>query len=107
MTMSRQQSTRRGFTLIEAIATITVFAVLGSVSSLIIGRSVDSFSGASKSAQLYGEVNTALDFLDRKLRTVAAKSGSAVAPDITSVTSNSMTWNTDYSVSLSGARLMY
>ncbi len=101
----------RGFTLIEAIATIVVLAVLGSVTSLLILNAVDGYSDTATSAQLHGEASIALDRAVRELRRIELDSGaSGIAPNIDSVTATSITWSDSaadsYSLSLSGADVM-
>jgi prepilin-type N-terminal cleavage/methylation domain-containing protein len=105
--MIRQtHSTRRGFTLIEAIATITVLAALGSVSSTIIYTAVSAYTQASIAAQLHAEASTAMERLMSELDKIPLDAGaSGVAPDIASVSATAMTWNTNYSVTLSGTQL--
>ncbi len=47
------RSVRRGFTLIEAIATIVVLAIIGSIASLFILTAVDGYAVAATTAQLH------------------------------------------------------
>lgn len=105
------QPVRRGFTVIEAIATIVVLAVLGSITSLLILNAVDGYSDTATSAQLHGEASIALDRAVRELRRIELDSGaSGIAPNIDTVTATSITWSDSgadsYSLSLSGADLM-
>ncbi len=46
---------RRGFTLIEAIATIVILGAIGSMTSMMIANSVDCYAAATTSAQLHTE----------------------------------------------------
>ena len=71
---SPARSVRRGFTLIEAIATIVVLAIIGSIASLIILTAVDGYTDAATGAQLHIEASTAMDRIVRELRKVALDS---------------------------------
>jgi prepilin-type N-terminal cleavage/methylation domain-containing protein len=97
---------RGGFTLIETIATITVLAVLGSMASMLVMTSVNGFTGASTAAQLHTEASIALDRIDRAMRDIPNHPTVAGAADIASITASSITWQTNYSLSLSGGQLM-
>ncbi len=100
------RNVRRGFTLIEAIATIVVLAIIGSIASLIILNAVDGYTDAATTAQLHIEASTAMDRIVRELRKVGLDSGAAgVAPDINDVTPTSITWGANGELSLTGNKL--
>ncbi len=100
------RNARRGFTLIEAIVTIVVLAIIGSIASLIILNAVDGYTDAATTAQLHIEASTAMDRIVRELRKVPLDGGAAgIAPDINDVTSTSITWGANSEVSLSGNKL--
>ena len=63
--------------------------------------------GAATQAQLHAELSIAMDRITRELHNINLKSGSSVAPDISSVTASSIAWNNNYSLSLSGGRVMF
>ena len=101
----------RGFTLIEAIATIVLLSILGTFGSLIILNSTESYIDATTVSQLHSELSISLDRIVRELRKIELDSGAAgVAPDIDSVTTTSIAWRDSdgdaYSLSLSGTNLM-
>ncbi|MCH7545815.1 MAG: type II secretion system protein [Planctomycetes bacterium] len=102
---------RRGFTLIEAIATIVLLSILGTFGSLVILNSTEGYIDASTVSQLHAELSISLDRIVRELRKIELDSGAAgVAPDIDSVTTTSIAWRDSdgdaYSLSLSGANLL-
>ncbi len=100
------RNVRRGFTLIEAIATIVVLAIIGSIASLIILNAVDGYNDAATTAQLHMEASTAMDRIVRELRKVGLDGGAAgVAPDINDVTPTSITWGANGELSLTGNKL--
>lgn len=97
---------RRGFTIVEAIAVISVLAALGSIASTLIYTSVSGYRNISTQAQLVEEGSTALERLQTELRKIPLDStASGTAPLISSVTATSMAWNSNYSLSLSGTQL--
>src|SRR5262249_38647629 len=63
-----QSAMRRGFTLIEAIATIIVLATLGSVASTILLTAMNGYTNAAIGAQMQSEASIALDRITRELR---------------------------------------
>ena len=78
---------RRGFTLVESMATIVVLGVLGSTASFLILDAVDDYMDASLTAQLHAEMSIALDRAMREVRKIELDGAAAgVAPNITSMT---------------------
>ncbi len=112
--MSRRalhQRARRGFTLIESIATIVVVAIIGSTASFLIIDRANGYLDTATSAQLHAEASIALDRAVRELRRIELDSGaSGVAPNIDTVAATSITWSDSdadsYSLSLSGSDVM-
>jgi prepilin-type N-terminal cleavage/methylation domain-containing protein len=103
----RHRRRRRGFTLVEAITAMALVATLGSVSSMIIYTGITGYRDAAMRAQLHTEISAAFDRVTRALWSMGRNtSASVVAPNITSVTATSMTWDTNWSLSLSGTQLM-
>lgn len=95
---------RRAFTLVELIATMAILAALGSVISVIVSTSVNGYTRASTNAQLHSELSIALDRIDQMLRFIPPSA--AGDPDISSVTATSITWSTNWALTLSGTQLL-
>jgi prepilin-type N-terminal cleavage/methylation domain-containing protein len=107
--MNLARARRRGFTLIELIAAITIIAVLATLGSGLIWQGVVACRGASCAPQLHSESAAAMDRLVRELRCIELRSGVATpAPNITSITATSMIWTAGGAdaISLSGTDLM-
>lgn len=100
--------TRRGFTLIEAIATIVILAIIGSLASMIIINAVDGYVDAATEAQLHLEASTAMDRIVRELRKIPLDSAAAgIAPDIDDVTASSITLASGTEIKLIGNKLSF
>lgn len=98
---------RRGFTLVETICAISIIATVGSVSSGIIYAAIRSYRDASTRAQISDDGSAALDRLSKVLWSIPRDTSAAVvAPLISNVTASSITWSTNWSLSLSGTQLL-
>lgn len=93
----------RAFTLVELVATMVVISTVGTVISVLIGTSVDGYTRAATTAQLNSELNVALDRIDQMLRFVPQGTGGG--PNISSLSATSLTWNTNWVLTLSGTNL--
>jgi prepilin-type N-terminal cleavage/methylation domain-containing protein len=60
----------RGFTLIEAMATVVVLGTLATFSTVTLVDTVDSYQKAAMQAQLHAELATALDRVARETRRI-------------------------------------
>jgi len=100
------QALRRGFTLIELIATIVVLSVLGSVSAGIIFTATDGYLSATTTAGLHHEASLAMDRMTRELREIE-RADSAPEPRIDEVTSSSIRWEDDSELFLAGTTLQF
>lgn len=105
--MKKPPHRRRGFTLVETIAAISVTATIGSISSFIIYNAINSYRTASTKAQLHNDCSAAFDRLTKLLWSIPRDtSATVVAPLISNVTANSINWNSNWSLALSGTQLM-
>jgi hypothetical protein len=98
---------RRAFTLVETICAIVVVATVGSVSSGIIYSAIQSYRDASTKAQLSDDCSAAMDRLTKALWSIPRDTSAAVvAPLISNVTASSISWNTNWTLTLSGTQLL-
>lgn len=99
---------RRGFTLVELVASMVIIATVGTLGATIIYTAMNGFFQASTRAQLQCELATALDRIAQELHDIPNdSSASSLAPDIASVSASSISWNTGYALTLSGTNLMF
>ena len=107
-----QSGRRRGFTLVESMATIVVLGVLGSAASFLVLDAVDGYMDAATRAQLHAELSIALDHALREIRKIELDSTAVgeVAPNITSISATSLVWENsaaqESSLTLSGTDLL-
>lgn len=100
---SRQRAA--GFTLVEAIATMTIVATIMAVVSRVVLVSVDAYAAATTRAELSSGLSTALERMCAELRQIPLVSGGSSAPDIASVSATSITWSANSTLALSGSNL--
>lgn len=99
----------RGFTLVEAVCTMMVVAIMGAVVSGLIFRSTRDFTDAAMGAQLHTDLALTMDRVEREVRQIRHKPAVTAAADLTSVTASSVAWTSATgacSLSLSGNKLM-
>ncbi|MFK5915316.1 MAG: prepilin-type N-terminal cleavage/methylation domain-containing protein [Woeseiaceae bacterium] len=65
MSFSNKQS---GFTLVEVIIVIAIMGIIGGLSSLIIGRSLDAYAALERREKLQTSVRLAVERISRELR---------------------------------------
>lgn len=103
--MRTMRGRRPGFTLVEAIAAMTVLSVLAGLSSMLMYSAVVASRDVSVQGQLHEEVSTAMEQVARALREIpAVQKGAVLAPAIDQVTPSSIHWGTS-TLSLSGTEL--
>ncbi|MBX3356892.1 MAG: prepilin-type N-terminal cleavage/methylation domain-containing protein [Phycisphaeraceae bacterium] len=106
-THPRAARRRAGYTLVEAIVAIVIVALLGSVASTMIFESIKGYRDAAVRGQIHQNVSAAADRLTRSLWSINRDtSASVVAPAISSVAPSAMTFNSNWSLSLSGGQLL-
>ncbi len=97
---------RRGFTLVESIATITVLAILGSIASFMLAPVITSHTNAATSAQLQLELSMTLDRIERDLKAISRDDAAdTTAPDIAIITPTSISWHDNSSLTFSGGEV--
>jgi hypothetical protein len=95
---------RRGFTLVEAVATMTVVTILGGVGGSLVYSGVRANRDVAVRSQLHEELCLAVEAVCGVVRGIPARPGPA--PDITAVTAASISWAGGGQVWLNGSTLM-
>ncbi|MBX9736930.1 MAG: prepilin-type N-terminal cleavage/methylation domain-containing protein [Phycisphaerales bacterium] len=96
------------FTLVELVCAMVIIGLLGSVTAAIVARASTSFSSAGVGSQLSGDASSAMEVISRRLRDINAVVGSTpAAPNITSVSSGAITFETNSSFALNGTQVLY
>ena len=99
---------RRGFTLVEAMAAMSVLVAVGSVSSTIVISAVNGGRTSYTSCQLNEEISSAMERVVHELRRVGlSASAGTTAPNITAATANSISFGASSSFALSGSTLNF
>lgn len=102
-------ASRRGFTLVEAIATIVILGVVMSACSRLISAATTSYASASTRAELHAELASAMERIMLELRSCQSDPGGSTTPDILAVRSDRITWTTpsgERTLSRSGSSLV-
>lgn len=102
--------TSRAFTLIEAITTLVILALIGAAASRILFQSFQALDHASSRADLHNQLAAAMERITGELRTMQVESASSPpVPDITACTASSISFrntsNATRTISLSGSTL--
>lgn len=98
----------RAFTLVEAIATITIVAVVMTASSRIVLTATDGYASAVTRAELSNAASAALERITTELRNIPLRPSTDPAePHIDAVTATSITWSDSSSLTLTGASLQF
>jgi type II secretory pathway pseudopilin PulG len=102
----RRPTTRRAYTIIEAIATITILAAIGTVASSMILSATSAWRDAAVTAQLHDELSTALERIAKELRSIAPDTDApGPAPLISSLTPTALAYNASSALALAGDEL--
>lgn len=84
---------RRGFTLVEAIVTMVILAIVMGMASRLFYTASVGYTAAATRAELHTEISMALERIVTEVREARRKVGASPAvADITAVGSNSMSW---------------
>lgn len=101
---------RRGFTLVEAIASMVVVAALAGMGAQLTLRASRDYIESARAAELHTALASAFERLDRELREIRLRPNApAVAPDIDALSASSITWNKaagPCALTLSGSTLL-
>lgn len=99
---------RRAFTLIELILVMSVLGIVGLTISIVMPTAVVASRDHTVRTQLLEEASTTLERMAIELRAIPLDTAvlPTIAPKISSVTSTSLNWNTNWALSLSGTNLM-
>lgn len=105
------RDSRRGFTLIEALCTMTIMSILAVVSFRILFGAADQYTAAAARAELSNELSATMERITGELRQIPAKAASSPAvPNITTITPTSIVWTTPSGVlrtlTLTGTQLL-
>jgi type II secretory pathway pseudopilin PulG len=81
---------RRAFTLVEAIASMVVLAIIGGASAGVMWTAVGSFRDGAESLRLQSEASVAMERLTRHLRAVGLDERSS--PELESIGTDAIEW---------------
>ncbi len=92
--ISARPTRLRAFTLVEAITTIAIVGVVGSIAVTLVRTAIDVYEDSAIRADLSTQLSTAMERVATELRTIGPSSASgSVGPDISALTSTSITFN--------------
>lgn len=100
------RTTRRGFTLVEAIATMTILAVVSVGASRIIFAAVDAYAADATRAELTMDLSAAFERMTAELRSIPSRGGQPGTPWIDTVSASSIEYGDGASIELSGTDLV-
>lgn len=101
---SLHRAARRGFTLIETIAAITVLSFIALITSSVLWTAIQATTRGGIEADLQNSISIATEQVVRHLRNIPKQTGIA-APDISEVKPTAITWSGNTTLSLSGTNL--
>lgn len=81
----------RGFTLIEALATIVALSVIAGALAPILHAAGDTFAGATTHRRAHAQLSHAIDRMQRAIREIPSVEGEST-PDIVSADEDSLAW---------------
>lgn len=96
----------RGFTLVEAIATISIVAIVGMVSARLMMAGADGYAATAARAELTNSASAAMERMAIAIREIPQRASvSPIEPAISSVTATSIAWDGDMAIAASGGVL--
>lgn len=97
----------RAFTLVEAVAAITIMSVIGLLTTFVFAESLDGYADASTRGGLHLELSVSLDQVARELRSIPLDQASPTpVPDISNVDASSIDFGAAGSLKLIGNDLV-
>lgn len=100
-----RKTSRRGFTLVEAVATITILAVVSMAASRIIFAAADVYAGEATRAELTLDLSAAMERMTTELRAIPSRDASPGTPWIDSATASGVTFGDGSMLALVSDRL--
>jgi prepilin-type N-terminal cleavage/methylation domain-containing protein len=100
-----RRTTRRGFTLVEAVATITILAVVSMTASRIIFAAADAYAGEATRAELTLDLSAAMERIAGELRAIPSRDASPGTPWIDVATASGVTFGNGSRLALVSDRL--
>jgi prepilin-type N-terminal cleavage/methylation domain-containing protein len=96
----------RGFTLVEAVATMTILSIIAVVASRMVFTASNAFANAAARAELAASASAAMERMTQELRDIGLRPSTTPAePNLDSVTASSIAWAGDHSLGFSGGSL--
>jgi prepilin-type N-terminal cleavage/methylation domain-containing protein len=93
-THRRQLGGRRGFTLVEAIATIVILGSVMAVCARVISTATAAYTSSATRAEMHAELSSAMERIMLELRSCRIGTGGTFGPDISAVNAAGVTWTT-------------
>jgi prepilin-type N-terminal cleavage/methylation domain-containing protein len=95
----------RGFTLVEAVATMTILAVVSVAASRIIFTAADNYAGSAVRSELSASASAAMERIAFELRRIPSRDGAPGVPRIDSVTPAAIAWGGNSTLAHTGTAL--
>ena len=99
------RTSRSGFTLVEAVATMSILAVVSLSASRIIFAAADAYAGEAVRAELTSELSTAMERIMTELRSIPDRDAAPGTPWIDSASVSGISFGGDSELELSGSQL--
>lgn len=99
------QTSRRGFTLVEAVATMTILAVVSMAASRIIFAATDAYASDAVRSELVQDLSSAMERITSELRSIPSRNASPGTPWIDSIAGGLIEFGTGSQLALDGESL--